>query len=180
MINSKGAIELSINMIVMIVISLAILAAGIVLLNNLISGAEDIQQQLDQNTQQRLNDLLVSQGQQVALPFHTATIERGENHIFGIGILNTGQVGNIFQLAVEFDKYLDPRGQEMALTDNPLAWARYEHRDLTIIEGENQKLAILISVPRNAVAGQYLFKAKVLLPGGETYGNVQRFYVKVK
>ena len=39
-------------------------------------------------------------------------------------------------MAVEFDKYLDPRDQETALTDNPLTWARYEHRDLTIIEGD--------------------------------------------
>jgi len=178
--NPRATIDLSLNMIVIIIISLVILAGGIVLLNNLIGGAEEIKEQLDQRTEQRLNDLLVGQGQQVALPFHTAAVQRGERHIFGIGILNTGEVGTSFKLQVEFDKLIDAQGNEAALTVNPAEWARYNSQELTLLEGENVKESILIKIPKDAPSGQYFFKARVVLPSGENYGNAQRFYVAVK
>ncbi|HLC81322.1 MAG TPA: hypothetical protein VJH68_01575 [Candidatus Nanoarchaeia archaeon] len=178
--NHRGVINLSVNMIVMIIISLVILAGGIVLLNNLVRGAEDLKEQLDQRTEDQLNELLVSQGQQVALPFNTAAVLRGERHLFGIGILNTGEVGNSFQLSVKFDKLISPEGQEAALQLNPAEWARYERQPLRISEGENVKESILVLVPRDAPSGQYFFKAQVILPTGEAYGNAQRFYVNVK
>ena len=180
MMNRRGAIALSINMIVMIIISLSILAGGIVLLNNLIGGAEDIKNDLDQSTRQRLNDLLTEQGKQVALPFHTVNLNRGESHIFGIGVLNTGEVGDVFKLVVEFDKLIDPQGNLVVLDIDPRDWARYDKDELIIFAGENQQKTILIKVPRNAPSGQYFFKAKILLPSEETYGNLQRFFVTVK
>src|SRR3989344_8163548 len=101
MTDTKGAIELSMNMLVMIIISIVILTGGMVLLYKFIGGAEDIKSQLDTRTDSELERLLVDQGKQVALPLHTATVTRGESHVFGIGILNIGSVGNEFLLRVE-------------------------------------------------------------------------------
>jgi hypothetical protein len=178
--NPRGAIALSINMIVMIIISLAILAGGIVLLNNLIGDAGGLIDELNQETKQRLNELLTEQGKQVALPFHTADLDRGDHHIFGIGILNTGQVGNTFRLTIEFDKLNDASGNSVNLDLNPEDWARFDREDLTIKSGENELKSILIEVPKSAPSGKYFYKARIVLPNGETYGNVQRFFVTVK
>ena len=180
MIYRRGAIDLSMNMIVMIIISLAILAGGIVFINKLINDATEIKAQIDQNTEERLSDLLVEQGQQVAFPFHTKDIARGEHHVFGIGILNTGDVGNQFKIMIEFDRIKDASGMDVQLTINPAEWARYNREELIILEGESAKEGILIQVPNDAPSGQYFFKALVLLPSGETYGLPQRFDVKVK
>ena len=91
----KGALGLSVETLVIIIISLVILSAGITLIYQFISGAEDIKAQLDQKTQEELDRLLVTQGKKVALPMHVATIRRGESHVFGIGILNTFDENNL-------------------------------------------------------------------------------------
>src|SRR3989344_2758265 len=102
--HKKGAIGLAVDVLVIIIISLVILAGGITILYKFIGGAEQTKAQLDERTNQELERLLVDQGQQVALPLHTAAIERGDSHVFGLGILNIGGVGNQFKVQVELDK----------------------------------------------------------------------------
>jgi len=154
--NKKGAIGLSINMIVMIIISLAIFSAGVLLLRNFVSGAEEIKVQLDQRTEERLNDLVVDQGQKVALPFYTANVRRGKEHIFGIGILNTGEVGNKFKLSIEAVKLIDANGEDAThVAGDFSAWTRYDKDTLTINEGHHLKKSILIKVPKDAISGRY-------------------------
>ena len=106
MINRKGAIELATSTIVTIIISLVILAFGIVFLYNLVYGAESIKSDLDERTNEELEHLLIDQGKQVALPFQTANLYPGENRVFGIGILNTKELAN-FRLEVSCVKYVD-------------------------------------------------------------------------
>src|SRR3989338_1661935 len=86
--NHKGAIELSVNTLVVVIISLVILAGGITLLYKFIAGAEEIKADLDARTTEELERLLVQQGKKVALPLHVADVERGKTHVFGLGILN--------------------------------------------------------------------------------------------
>ncbi|HLC51755.1 MAG TPA: hypothetical protein VJI98_00755 [Candidatus Nanoarchaeia archaeon] len=176
----RGAIDLSINMIVMIIISLAILTGGIILLNKFITGADEIKASLDQKTDERLNDLLVDQGKKVALPFHTATILRGDSHTFGIGILNVGGVGSKFRINVEFVKLIAPDGSDRTTEAlNIASWSRFDRNELTVEEGEHLKKTILILVPKDALPGQYVFTARIFLPNGEIYGNRQDFFVTV-
>lgn len=176
----RGTIELSANMIVMIIISLAILTGGIILLNKFITGAVEIKSTLDQKTDERLNDLLVDQGKKVALPFHTANIARGESHTFGIGILNVGGVGNKFKLNIEFVKLISSDGSDKtAETYDVVSWARYDQEELDIEEGEHLKKTIFILVPKDALSGQYVFTARIFLSDDEAYGNKQDFFVTV-
>jgi hypothetical protein len=79
------------NMLVVIILSLVILVGGVAFLYKLIAGAEQIKTDLDYRTQAELERLLVEQGQQVALPFRQATVNRGDHHVFGLGILNIGE-----------------------------------------------------------------------------------------
>ena len=103
----RGAIGLSINTLVVIIISLVILGLGVSLLYQFIADAEDIKGQLDRKTEEELERLLVSQGQRVALPLHTANIYRGESHSFGIGILNTLENNENFRLIITFSGAYD-------------------------------------------------------------------------
>ena len=64
----KGALGLSIETLVIIIISLVILSAGITLIYQFISGAEEVKAQLDQKTQDELDRALTAQGKKVALP----------------------------------------------------------------------------------------------------------------
>ncbi|MBI2146130.1 hypothetical protein HYU22_02210 [Candidatus Woesearchaeota archaeon] len=180
--HKKGAIGLAVDVLVIIIISLVILAGGITILYKFIGGAEQTKAQLDERTNQELERLLVDQGQQVALPLHTATIERGDSHVFGLGILNIGGVGNQFQVQVELDKAVNERQEVITAQVNReevLNWLLFDEQTLTLAENEHYKMEILVHPDTKARTGQYIFKAKVLLPDGTQYGNTQNFVVSV-
>jgi hypothetical protein len=178
----KGAIGLSINTLVVIIISLVVLAGGITLLYKFIGGATDIKTQLDSRTNAELERLLVDQGKLVALPLHVATIQRGESHIFGIGILNIGEVGNQFFVKVDPVKVISEQEEDITgqvNLNNVYTWLLFDDSELTIKEGQHSKEIISVDVPDDAVVGQYVFNAKVFA-NNDQYGTTQKFYVTVK
>jgi hypothetical protein len=185
MLNKKGAIGLSINTLVVVIISLVILGGGMAFLYKLIGGAEDIKTQIDQKTDQQLESLLVDQGQQVALPLHVVTIERGDNHVFGIGILNINPDLDAFNIEVSLSKLLDVNGKEISLTNSEKSViveesVLYNQELLTIKESEHHKDGILVSIPTDKPVGTYIFNAKIIDSNSDQYGNTQKFKVIAK
>ncbi len=182
MVDKKAAIGLSINTLVVVIISLVILSSGITLLYKFIGGATDIQEGLDQRTADQLDRLLVDQGKQVALPLHRETIDRGEDHIFGIGILNIGG-GEEFTIKVTLSRNVEENGEMGALSTNDVYdWLLFDPGPHTIRENEHRKEGIQVIVPKDALKGQYIFNARVYREeSGEEvqYGNTQKFTVIV-
>lgn len=180
--NTRGAIGLSIETLVIIIISLVILSAGITLIYQFISGAEEIKAQLDSKTQDELERLLVSQGKKVALPLHVATVPRGDSHIFGLGILNTYDVTETFQIRIRLNKVTDETKADLTSQVNPqniAGWALYNTASFVIESNANNKEAILIQVPKDALKGDYIFVAEIFDSKNNLYGNPQTFIVKV-
>ncbi len=180
----KAAIDLSMSMLVIIIISLVILAAGIALLYKLIGGATDIKMQLDERTEEELQRLLVDQGKQVALPLHRATIQRGENHVFGLGILNIGIGTDQFRLEVRLSSAVDEENVGIPFTPDQkdalvAEWVLYDREILVLTEGDHRKESINVIVPKSAIPGTYIFDVKVHADNNP-YGNKQKFYVLVK
>jgi hypothetical protein len=178
--DKKAAIGLSINTLVVVIISLVVLGAGVTLLYKFLAGADDLKAELDVKTNNELERLLVNQGQQVALPLHLAELERGGKHVFGIGILNIGEVDK-FTIEVDVAKVVDGAGNKVEnLEYNPLDWLLYTPEYISIEENEHRKESIMVNVPKEAMNGDYIFNAKVYkLSTGELYGYSQRFTVKV-
>ena len=180
--DKRGVIGLSIETLVIIVISLVILSAGITLLYQFIRGAEDIKAQLDLKTQDELERLLVGQGKKVALPLHVATVPRGDSHVFGLGILNTYDVTENFQIQIRLNKVADETKADITSQVNPLniaGWALFNTASIVIESNANNKEAILIQVPKEAIKGEYIFVAEVFDSKNNLYGNPQTFIVKV-
>ena len=178
----RGAIELSMNVLVIIILSLVILAGGITLLYKFIGGAEDVKQVLDERTNDELERLLVDQGKQVALPLHTASVLRGESHVFGIGILNVGRSGTEFKLDIHLAKVIDEQERDLTAQIDKAAverWLLYKTTSIILDENEHTKESILVKVAADAFKGQYIFDAKVVYANGEQYGNIQKFIVDV-
>jgi len=186
--SKKGAIGLSVELLVIIILSLVILGAGIAFLYQLLGGASELKAELDTRTQQELERLLVDQGKQVALPRHTATILPGESHVFGLGILNTGDVGETFTLTVLLSKALDEN--DAVLYDDPdvlneavrtvaESWLLYNQEELRLAENEHRTEGILVDIPNDAPKGTYIYDVEVSA-GGRPYGNKLKFTVAVK
>ena len=84
----RGAIGLAINMIVIIILSIVILGLGIAFLQSIMGGANDLKADLDAQTSNELERLMMDQNKKVAVPLNTATLFGGDTHVFGVGILN--------------------------------------------------------------------------------------------
>src|SRR3989338_7275957 len=104
--NTKGSLELSTNTLVVVIISVVILSSWVTLLYKFVSNAEDTKAELDARTIQAIENMIVDQGKQVALPFHTAKVERGDVHAFGIGVLNIYPEDTSFEVSVQVVKLL--------------------------------------------------------------------------
>ncbi len=186
----KGAISLAMSTIVMIIISLVILASGIILLNSWLSGAEEIKAQLDSRTQGELERLLIDQGKKIALPLHTATVQGGDGHVFGLGVLNIDDeaYGEKFQTDITLSKVLDGQDEDITLSVDELevlSWVLYESTIFLIEENQHYSLPILVDTPASAKKGTYIFNVKVTFIenlAGETgqYDNTKKFYVTVQ
>ena len=182
--NKKAAIGLPINVLVIIIISLVILGSGVALLYKFIGGAEELKGQLDERAKEQLERLLVDQGKMVALPLYTVNLFPGEDHVFGIGILNVGGEGisDKFQIIVTPTKLVSESNEiitEQIYLDQMQGWVLYNSEEMVIKENEHSSEPIFVEVPNNARKGQHVFKVDVL-NNGQQYGNVQKFYVNVK
>ena len=172
----KGAIGLSINTLVIIIISIVILSGGVGLLYKFVGGSEEIKEQLDARTSAELERLLVNQGQRVALPLHKAVVPRGESHVFGLGIMNIGE-GEVFRVEITTATKVDLEGNDLQV--EVIDWVLYDNGEKNILEGESRKETIMVSVPEGAPLGIYSFNARVYSEDGERYGQTQKFHVTV-
>lgn len=175
---------MSVETLVVIIISLVVLAGGMTLLYKFIGGAEDTKDLLDQKTDDELERLLADQGKQVALPRNIATVERGESHVFGVGILNVDSAGtgDSFTIDVNPNQGVDESGNIMAINSDEIKsnWLLWNNGAIAISEGDHSKESILVKIPDGALKGEYIFDVLVYDAQGEQYGNKQKIVVKVK
>ncbi|MFH1682533.1 MAG: hypothetical protein ABIA37_01930 [Candidatus Woesearchaeota archaeon] len=179
----KGSIGLSVNMLVVIILSLFIFGGGMALLFKLVGGAEEQKAKLDAQTQIQLERLLVDEGKKVALPRHTVTLYKGENYAFGLGILNIEEstYGSSFTVQVELSQAFDEQQQEITSTvkASTAQWLLYVS-DYMIKENQHQSVPIGVSVPKDAAVGTYIFDARVYDGNSAQYDNTKKFTVVVK
>ncbi len=177
----RAAIGLSINLLVTVIISIVILAGGIAFLYQLIGGAEEIKADLDARTQAELERLLIDEGKKVALPHHTATVLRGETHVFGLGILNIdeSEFGQEFSIGVELSKAIDEAENPLEPQPDTSPWLLFNPGPYTIEENQHHSEPILVNIPKEALKGTYIFNARVFA-GTEPYDNIKKFTVTVK
>ena len=178
--SKKGAIELSINMLVVIILSLIILAGGIALLYKFLGNAQELKATLDARTEEEIQNLLLQEGKQVALPQNKAMIKRGEQKTFGLGVLNSG-APETFMVFVNpsSPNYISLDGIEeenLAVS----SWVLYDNSPIQLDEQGSYSVAILVVVPADAVSGTYLFDVVVQRSNGQRYGPIQKIQVDVK
>ncbi len=172
MVNKKAAVELSMNFLVVIILSLVILAGGIALLYKFIGGVGiDTLVLIDDQTRIETEQLL-DDGSVVALPYIAKTLKRGEDFVFGLGVLNIREGDKLtFSVGVEQDEESKQLKEIVPLFDST-----------PFVLEKNQKYTqgISISVPKDAPSGTYIFDVKVSIEEeDDIYGGVKKITVTV-
>ena len=179
----KGAISLPINFMVILILSLVILGLGVKLMYSFIDKSEQLKTQLDQKTEMELQRLLSAKGKLVAIALSTAEVERGQDHPFGVGILNVdGSRSKEFKLWIELSKAISPSDEVMTVDGSAVIrdWLLYDPGMVHIEENEQVNRAIMVSVPKSASLGTYIFNVKVFDVANVQYGTTQKINVIVK
>ena len=107
--NKKGALELSIGTIVIIVIAMSMLILGLILVRNIFFGATQATELINQNVKAEINKLFNDEGTKtvVYLPGNQAELKKGKSYNVRFAIRNTlhGQAGGgQFTYTVEADE----------------------------------------------------------------------------
>ena len=159
----RGAIQLSMNFLVTIIIALALLALGIVLLKQFVDVTVETQNELNEQTQDRMKELL-NQGQQIVIPFSTQTLRRGESYLFGVGVLNIFEEST-FELAAGLSGAFHPNDKEFSPEERTQAkldeWIRLDSERFTLKKNEDQSKTLFIQVPTTGPSGTYIFNVMV-------------------
>ena len=168
----RGAIQLSTNFIVMLILTIVVFAFGIVMISRIFSFAEDERLRLDQQTESMIEGAL-DRGERVFIPRERRTVPAGDTKVFGMGILNvlgTGQ--DKFGILVKFHEAYDgdtricsdpcPTAMNNALlsatettTPNGLIITK------TIRNNEQEKFLIGVKVPPSEDKGTYIYNVTV-------------------
>ena len=88
--NKKGALELSIGTIVVIVLAMSMLILGLVLIRNIFTGATYNVDQLNRNVEAEINKLFNERGDRIVmyLPDNQAKVKQGKSFGVAFGIKN--------------------------------------------------------------------------------------------
>lgn len=119
-LNRKGAIELSMTTVVVIVLSMTMLILGLVLIRNIFQGATYNVQQINDKVREQINSLFLENSEQkiiVYLADQKATIKQGD--VFGVAFA----IRNIDPSARKFEYTVTPEaGGNCPTTVNPANW----------------------------------------------------------
>lgn len=170
----KKGIELSINFLVIIIISLVMLSLGIYLIRQFFVTTEEMRITIDTQTEAQISTLL-EHGELVALPINKKTIPSAKQAIFGLGILNIGESAE-FKVEIEFKEGYTKTG-DLIPGVNGTEWLFYSTELFHLAPNERKSdFPILVRVPATP-KGTYIFNINVTA-NDKQYG-IHKMYVEV-
>lgn len=179
--NKKG-MELSINFIVMLILTLAVFSLGVVFVNNLFEKTEKIKLDMDANTEKQVENLL-SQGQIVAVPLASKTVEAGSVAVFALGVVNTIEADEYptqFKVDVSCFSCVKENDERCSCSDDVFA---AKISDFELNKNAKKSMPIGIVTNKKAERASYGFLVKVLYfnsAGDEAvHGTSKPIYVTI-
>lgn len=162
-ISKRGAIELSISTIVVIVLGVTLLSLGLVFIRNLVSNVTTLSEESFRIAEKLIQEQM-SPNEKFFVSGLAFEIERGKSTLIFVGINNIGQTASDFSVEVT------PSSQDIIFTVPPVG---------TIGGGERKGVPVQLSAKRTAPAGSaHTFTVRALR-GGVLYDS-QGFIVNIK
>ncbi len=179
----KKSVELSLNFIVILIISIVLFGFGIKFISQLSTQAMNIQEMTEDELDVRISDLICEGSDRVCIGQDRRTIVRGDFDVFGLKIMNVLESEG-FDITVSppeppgtpigFKKDKTP----ITSPPSPKLILNPSTRNINIEKNEERNVGIGVQVPSNAVSGTYILDVRINTPSGE-YSNVQKLYVDV-
>ena len=191
---NKKAIELSMNFIVIMILSIVIFGFGIKFISDLSAQANNLQEMSIKELDSKIGSIICEGSERVCIGADRKTIQRTKIGFFGLKITNileppAGKNGQYFDVIVfpppdslgfKKDKTPIPITEPHLIINPPT-------RSIFIAQNEEQEVGIGIQVPPKAVSGTYILnveiKTDIKQPDAtykhEPYSTIQKLYVEV-
>lgn len=178
--SKKGAMEMSIGTIVIIVLAMSMLILGMVLIKNIFSGATDI---VDSSTQQISSEIAKIHGDEKRLVIYPSVdileVKSGKTDGFAIRIKNLLENTDADQVVFSYNIVPDDF-EECGLTEGQIfGWMKGESGQGIGIPSAGEYLEkVLLEIPEGAPLCSFKIRVAVL-QNGKSYANEQMF-IKIK
>ncbi|MDO8509427.1 MAG: hypothetical protein Q7S27_07135 [Nanoarchaeota archaeon] len=154
MVNKKGAVELSIGTVVIIVLAMTMLILGLVLIRGIFRGATENVDDINEKVKEEIKNLFVDDSERAILKLteSTAKVKQGSEFGVAFGVKNTerGAIGSQnFQYTTILD---DPQIKENCGVSKETAekWIKFGSGSLSVRPGEVDAERIKVVVPEDS------------------------------
>ncbi len=177
MINKKS-LELSLNFLVIIIISITIFGLGIYFISNLAQEAEDLRELTLAQIDEQIRDLTCEGSDRICMFAEKIKIQRGKVGYFGIKILNILDSEN-FQVVVNPSSPLGYKRDNSPIAGPELIINPKIRPPIYIKKNEDKTIGIGVQVPQDApIGGTYIINVEIR-NSGNLYVPLQKLYVEV-
>jgi hypothetical protein len=167
--NKRGALELSANFLVIMILSVVMFGFGLYFTYKIFDASNQRTVEIDQATEQRMEELF-NDGSRIVIPFQTKTIRRGSVGVYAVGVLNTLDSGGDTVFTINPEQQLglcgtlqcptagyDKDGQQLSDTDMQKVQILYKNPyQITLKKNQRQKFALGVDVANDAKSGTYI------------------------
>ena len=182
--SNKRGIELSMNFIVILIISIFIFGFGVRFIYTLSSKATELQGLTLGELDDRIGNLICEGSDRVCVGQDKKTIQRGKFDVFGLKIINVLENKKDFkiELSPPSTTLLGYKKDKTEINIPPAIPLIIlpQSRTVSMETNEERNFGIGIEVPPNAVPGTYIFNIRITdQASGDEYVKVQKLYVDV-
>ena len=174
---NKKSIELSLNFLVVIVLTLVIFGFGVWFISHLSKEATNIKEMTFKDLDEKISDLACEGSARVCIGIDRKTIQKKNYDVFGVKIVNVINDQN-FEIMASYPNPLGYKKDNTPITSPPLVLNPEAPRTVAIKKNEEAKIGIAVEVPATAVSGTYIFNVQIKTASG-LYVPIQKFYVEV-
>jgi len=154
-IKKRGAVELSMTTIVVVVIGITILTLGLKWIYNIFGGLEDQRKQLIEATQQQIRDTFGKSNDPLNVLTSAVSIEQGKYYDLGVGLKNT------FGEPHEFSYTIVPTDVPSSVNEaQVLSWFRWDKSTFRLNSGQIYVDTVAID-PNGAPIGIYKLRLEM-------------------
>ena len=176
--HNKKAIELSLNFIVTIIISIVIFSFGIWFISSLVHHANDLKDLTVKDLEDRIGDLVCQGSERVCIGNDRKIIPRTKLDVFGLKVMNIMD-SQQFTIIVTASNPMGFTKEKQPINNGPPLELKYQTTSVLINQNDEHNFAIGVQVSANAASGTYIFNVDIKKEDETSYVGIQKFYVEV-
>ena len=174
---NKKAFELSINFIVILIISIVIFGFGIKFVSNLMQGVNDLNKLTNSDFEANMERILCDSSEKTCVGISRKEIRPNKVAFFTFGVLNTNEQITDFYIDIEqaepYDNHPDPIKYQL-------------NNELTLDPFEQNNVVIAVQVPGGTKKGTYVLNVYVCSEqssceegSNNRYSKTKKLYIEV-